>query len=52
MCQGRKETVQRGHIRPSIPAFIRLEFHRLKTGTSWHESKWMIHRPAVSLLIA
>lgn len=51
-CQGRKETVQRGHIPLSLLAFLRLESHRLKTGVSWHETKRSIQRSATSLFIA
>lgn len=51
-CQGRKETVQRGHILLSILAFLRLESHRLRTGRSWHETKRSIQRSAISLFIA
>jgi putative transposase len=38
-CQWSKETVQRGHIRVSILAFLRLDVHRQNIGTSWYESK-------------
>lgn len=51
-CQGRKEIVQRGHILLSLLAFLRLESHRLNTGSSWYESKRSIHRSASSLFIA
>ena len=50
-CQGRKETVQRGHIFLSLLAFLRLESHRLTSGMSWYESKRVIHRSATSLFI-
>jgi hypothetical protein len=52
ICQGRKEVVQRGHIFLSLLAFLRLESHRLNTGSSWYESKRSIHRSATSLFIA
>ena len=32
-CQGRKNAVQRGHILLSLLAFLRLESHRLNTGS-------------------
>jgi hypothetical protein len=51
-CQGRKEGVQRGHIFLSLLAFLRLESHRLNTGSSWYESKRSIHRSATSRFIA
>jgi putative transposase len=51
-CQGRKEEVQRGHIFLSLLAFIRIESHRINTGTSWYDSKRAIHRSATSLFIA
>jgi hypothetical protein len=51
-CQGRKESIQRGHILLSLLAFLKLETHRLKTGVSWQETKRQIHRPAISLFIA
>lgn len=50
-CQGRKETVQRGHIFLSLLAFLRLESHRLTSGMSWYESKRAIHRSTTSLFI-
>ena len=36
------------HILLSIRAFIRLELHRLETGTSWYEAKIAIIRDAVT----
>ena len=51
-CQGRKDVVQRGHIFLSLLAFLRLESHRLNSGTSWYESKRVIHQSANSLFIA
>jgi len=51
-CQGRKEKVQRGHIFLALLAFLRLESHRLKTGTSWYESKRAIQRSATTLFVA
>jgi len=47
-----KEVVQRGHILLSLLAFLRLETHRLNTGSSWYESERSIHRSASSLFIA
>jgi putative transposase len=49
--QGRKEMVQRGHILLSLLAFLRLESHRLNTGSSRYESKRSIHRSASSPFI-
>jgi putative transposase len=51
-CKGRKEVVQLGHIFLSLLEFLRLESHRLNTGSSWYESKRSIHRPTSSLFIA
>ena len=51
-CQGRKDEVQRGHIFLALLAFLRLESHRLKTGTSWYESKRAIQRSATVLFVA
>jgi len=51
-CQGRKDDVQRGHIFLSLLAFLRLESHRLNSGSSWYEAKRSIHRSATSLFIA
>jgi len=51
-CQGRKEEVQRGHIFLALLAFLRLESNRLKTGTSWYESKRSIQRSATILFVA
>jgi len=51
-CQGRKDGVQRGHIFLALLAFLRLESNRLKTGTSWYESKRAIQRSATTLFVA
>jgi putative transposase len=51
-CQGRKDDVQRGHIFLSFLAFLRLESHRLNSGSSWYESKRSILRAATSSFIA
>ena len=38
---------QRNHIGMAIRAFVRLEWHRLRTGESWGSAKRAIIRPAV-----
>ena len=49
--QGRKEVVQRGYILFALPASLRLESHRLKSGVRWYESRRAIHRSATTLFI-
>ena len=46
-CQVRTAEGQRNHIRLSLPAFLRLEAHRLSAGVSWYESKADIIRSAL-----
>ena len=46
-CQARKAQFQRAHITFSLRAFLRLELQRLKTETSWFESKRAIIRNAI-----
>jgi hypothetical protein len=45
--QFRLLTAQKNHIGLAIRAFLRLEIHRLKTGTSWFEAKQAIIRQAI-----
>ncbi|GAC1559701.1 MAG: transposase [Herpetosiphon sp.] len=45
--QVRAARAQRNHIGMAIRAFLRLEHHRIRTGTSWFEAKMSIIRPAV-----
>jgi putative transposase len=46
-CQSRKARNQRNHIWCSIHAFLTLELHRIKHGTTWHEAKLSIARSAI-----
>jgi putative transposase len=46
-CQARISRIQRNHIWCSITAFIVLELHRIKTGTSLPEAKISITRSAI-----
>ena len=46
-CMARTAQAQRNHIGWAIRAFLRLEYHRLTTGTSWFETKLEIIRPAI-----
>jgi len=50
-CQGRKVVVQRGHFFLALPAFLRLESYRLKSGVRGSESERAIHRSATTLFI-
>jgi hypothetical protein len=43
---------QRNHIGCAIRAFVRLEWHRLRTGVSWGRAKEAIIRPAVRRYLA
>ena len=43
----RKAVEQRNHISLSLRAFLRLELHRLRTGTSWYETKTSLVRGAI-----
>jgi hypothetical protein len=51
-CACRKAIAQRNHIGWAIRAFLRLEYHRITTGTSWFESKLEIIRPAIQQFLA
>jgi putative transposase len=51
-CACRKAIAQRNHIGWAIRAFLRLEHHRITTGTSWFESKLEIVRPAIQQFLA
>jgi putative transposase len=51
-CAARSARAQRNHIGWAIRAFLRLEHHRLSTGTSWFESKLEIIRPALQQFLA
>jgi hypothetical protein len=51
-CACRKARAQRNHIGWAIRAFLRLEHHRITTGTSWFESKLSIIRPAIQQFLA
>jgi putative transposase len=46
-CQTRMSKAQRNHIGMALRAFVRLEWHRFTTGTSWFAAKWAIVREAV-----
>jgi len=46
-CACRAARAQRNHIGWAIRAFLRLEHHRITTGTSWFETKLEIIRPAL-----
>ena len=46
-CQARSARAQRNHIGWAIRAFLRLEHHRIRTGTSWFETKMGIIRDAL-----
>jgi hypothetical protein len=50
--QYRLEISQRNHIGLAIRAFVRLEAHRLRSSTSWFETKTSIIRSAVRLYLA
>lgn len=46
-CQARGARKQRNHIGMAIRAFVRLEWHRYKSGVSRHASKRMVLRHAI-----
>jgi putative transposase len=50
--QVRAGRAQRNHIACAIRAFVRLEWHRLRTGVSWGRAKEAIIRPAVRRYLA
>jgi putative transposase len=51
-CAARKARAQRNHIGWAIRAFLRLEHHRITTGSSWFETKLAIIRPAIQQFLA
>ena len=51
-CQARSGRAQRNHIGWAIRAFLRLEHHRIRTGTSWFETKLGIIRSALQFYLA
>ena len=51
-CQARSARAQRNHIGWAIRAFLRLEYHRMRTGTSWFAAKLDIIRPAIQQYLA
>jgi hypothetical protein len=51
-CQVRYARAQRNHLGCVIRAFVRLEWHRFTTGTSWFEAKMRIIRSAVREYLA
>jgi putative transposase len=48
----RSAVAQRNHIGLALRAFLRLESHRLRTGTSWFEAKAAIVREAIRAYLA
>ncbi|MGC8879375.1 MAG: IS701 family transposase [Anaerolineae bacterium] len=50
--QHRSAVAQQNHIGLALRAFLRLEVHRLRTGTSWFEAKRSIIREAVRAYLA
>lgn len=46
-CPARLARSQRNHIGLALRAFVRLEWHRYRTGMSWFQAKWSIIREAV-----
>ena len=51
-CQARAARAQRNHIGWAIRAFLRLEYQRIRTGTSWFTTKLDIIRPALQRYLA
>ena len=51
-CQARSARAQRTHIGWAIRAFLRLEHHRIRTGTSWFEAKMGIIRSALQVYLS
>lgn len=51
-CQARSARAQRNHIGWAIRAFLRLEYHRIRTGRSWFTTKLDIIRPALQRYLA
>ena len=50
--QHRQAVAQRNHIGFALPAFLRLECHRLTTGVSWFEAKTSLVREAIRAYLA
>lgn len=50
--QVRKAKAQRNHFLYALRAFLRLEAHHLRTGTSWYEAKAAIIREAIRAYLA
>jgi putative transposase len=51
-CQARGARAQRNHIGWAVRAFLRLEHHRIMSGTSWFEAKMGIIRSALKLYLS
>ncbi len=51
-CQARSARAQQNHIGWAVRAFLRLEHPRIRTGTSWFESKLGIMRKALQLYLS
>lgn len=51
-CQSRFGRAQKGHIGMVLQAFVRLEWHRFRSGISWLEAKLQIIRGAVRAYLA
>lgn len=51
-CRARLARSQRNHIGLAIRAFVRLEWHRWTTGTTWFEAKHRIVRDAIRRYLA
>jgi hypothetical protein len=51
-CTARSARAQRNHIGWAIRAFVRLEYHRITTGTSWFDTKLASIRPALQPFLA
>jgi hypothetical protein len=51
-CPARLARSQRNHIGLALRAFVRLEYHRYRSGVSWFEAKWGIIRQAVQAYLA
>ncbi|MDQ5851235.1 MAG: transposase [Chloroflexota bacterium] len=51
-CQARSARAQRNHIGWAVRALLWLEHHRIRTGTSWFETKMAIIRSALQLYLS
>lgn len=51
-CPARLARSQRNHIGLALRAFVRLGWHRFRSGVSWFEAKWDIIRDAVRAYLA